>query len=378
MPRARAPRSSGCRSISIRASRASSRCRHRATATRRAGTSSGTCRTCPPAGEIVLMDRSWYNRAGVEHVMGYCTTDRVSPVPAPGADLRADAGRGRHHPAQVLVQRVGRRAGEALHRPGRRPDAPVEAQPERRALDHEVGGLLAREGHDVRAHRHPRGAGGGRSTTTTSGAGGSTRSRTCCRRSRTRSSSAKTSSCPPRPPSGGYERPPRDMTRERARLREGGGEAAQGGAGVLQAGQDAHARRTRQRSRTARRRPRTSSPARIPRYRRPCARCHNSTERQSCQGRSMWRPSRRGSTSMLLWWAAASADRCRRTGSRVPGSPSCSWSAGARTLPAASPARPASSARTSGRPATPSTACSRRGASAVWRAWSPAASAAAR
>ncbi len=27
----------------------------------------------PAAGEIILMDRSWYNRAGVEHVMGYCT-----------------------------------------------------------------------------------------------------------------------------------------------------------------------------------------------------------------------------------------------------------------------------------------------------------------
>lgn len=28
----------------------------------------------PTAGEIVLFDRSWYNRAGVERVMGYCTT----------------------------------------------------------------------------------------------------------------------------------------------------------------------------------------------------------------------------------------------------------------------------------------------------------------
>jgi polyphosphate kinase 2 len=26
----------------------------------------------PAAGEMVLLDRSWYNRAGVEHVMGYC------------------------------------------------------------------------------------------------------------------------------------------------------------------------------------------------------------------------------------------------------------------------------------------------------------------
>ncbi|MCU1533943.1 MAG: ppk2 [Glaciihabitans sp.] len=29
----------------------------------------------PTAGEIVLMDRSWYNRAGVEHVLGFCTPD---------------------------------------------------------------------------------------------------------------------------------------------------------------------------------------------------------------------------------------------------------------------------------------------------------------
>ena len=29
----------------------------------------------PAAGEIVLFDRSWYNRAGVERVMGYCTSD---------------------------------------------------------------------------------------------------------------------------------------------------------------------------------------------------------------------------------------------------------------------------------------------------------------
>ncbi|HLA98120.1 MAG TPA: polyphosphate kinase 2 [Anaerolineales bacterium] len=29
----------------------------------------------PAAGEIVLMDRSWYNRAGVERVMGYCTEE---------------------------------------------------------------------------------------------------------------------------------------------------------------------------------------------------------------------------------------------------------------------------------------------------------------
>ena len=40
----------------------------------------------PARGEIVLFDRSWYNRAGVEHVMGFCTDDeydeflRAAPI----------------------------------------------------------------------------------------------------------------------------------------------------------------------------------------------------------------------------------------------------------------------------------------------------------
>jgi polyphosphate kinase len=31
----------------------------------------------PAAGEIVIFDRSWYNRAGVERVMGFCTKDEL-------------------------------------------------------------------------------------------------------------------------------------------------------------------------------------------------------------------------------------------------------------------------------------------------------------
>lgn len=31
----------------------------------------------PSAGEIVIFDRSWYNRAGVERVMGFCTEEQV-------------------------------------------------------------------------------------------------------------------------------------------------------------------------------------------------------------------------------------------------------------------------------------------------------------
>ncbi len=32
----------------------------------------------PAAGEIVMFDRSWYNRAGVEHVMGFCTDEQYN------------------------------------------------------------------------------------------------------------------------------------------------------------------------------------------------------------------------------------------------------------------------------------------------------------
>src|ERR1041384_1420280 len=32
----------------------------------------------PAAGEVVIFDRSWYNRAGVEHVMGFCSKDEYT------------------------------------------------------------------------------------------------------------------------------------------------------------------------------------------------------------------------------------------------------------------------------------------------------------
>ena len=31
----------------------------------------------PAAGEVVIFDRSWYNRAGIERVMGFCTDEEV-------------------------------------------------------------------------------------------------------------------------------------------------------------------------------------------------------------------------------------------------------------------------------------------------------------
>jgi len=49
----------------------------------------------PAAGEIVIFDRSWYNRAGVERVMGYCTEDQVRlflRIAPPFEKLMVDSG----------------------------------------------------------------------------------------------------------------------------------------------------------------------------------------------------------------------------------------------------------------------------------------------
>jgi polyphosphate kinase len=49
----------------------------------------------PAAGEIVIFDRSWYNRAGVEHVMGFCSDEehkRFLELCAPAEKFVTDGG----------------------------------------------------------------------------------------------------------------------------------------------------------------------------------------------------------------------------------------------------------------------------------------------
>ena len=73
MRQARAAPSNASWSISIRAARAWSHWKSHPSASGVNGTFSATSGHLPTAGEIVLFDRSWYNRAGVERVMGFCT-----------------------------------------------------------------------------------------------------------------------------------------------------------------------------------------------------------------------------------------------------------------------------------------------------------------
>ena len=84
----------------------------------------------PAAGEIVLFDRSWYNRAGVERVMGFCTPDEyrrfLRQCPIFEQMLIEDG---------ILLRKYWfsvsrRRAGDALPLAAGRPDAALEALPD--------------------------------------------------------------------------------------------------------------------------------------------------------------------------------------------------------------------------------------------------------
>jgi polyphosphate kinase 2 (PPK2 family) len=125
----------------------------------------------PAAGEIVLLDRSWYNRAGVERVMGYCTKPKPRPS-STGAPVFEQMLGGRWHPAvQVLAH--GRQAqqearfAERLEDPLKRwktfAGGPAGAQPVRR---------LHPGAPQVLDATHTKSRRGRWWTSTTSGAGG--------------------------------------------------------------------------------------------------------------------------------------------------------------------------------------------------------------
>jgi polyphosphate kinase 2 (PPK2 family) len=70
----------------------------------------------PSAGEFVLFDRSWYNRAVVEPAMGFCTEAEYKAFLDAVPGVREAAHRRRHHPAQVLAGGGPGRTGGAFRR----------------------------------------------------------------------------------------------------------------------------------------------------------------------------------------------------------------------------------------------------------------------
>ena len=192
---ARAASSSGSRSTCRPASAGSWPCRPRPSASGRSGTSSATWPQLPAGGEITLFDRSWYNRAGVEHVMGFCTSEEyhrfLRQCPVFEHQLIEDG----DHPGQVLVLGQRRGAGAAVPVTGRRSPAALEAERDRPRGAPALVGLLACEGRHVPAHRHARVALVRGRRRGQAARPASTASPTCCRASPTARSTRRASSC---------------------------------------------------------------------------------------------------------------------------------------------------------------------------------------
>ena len=84
----------------------------------------------PAGGEIVIFDRSWYNRAGVEYVMGFCSPaehKRFLELCPHGREIRR---RCRDHPHQAVARGRDGGAGTPLQGAHRGSAAAVEAEPD--------------------------------------------------------------------------------------------------------------------------------------------------------------------------------------------------------------------------------------------------------
>ena len=112
----------------------------------------------PAAGEIVILDRSWYNRGGVERVLGFCTDEEYREWLRACPEFERMLVRSGIIAAQVLVLRERRRAGEALPGPRARSAEALEAEPDGLQVAREVGRVLQGQGRDVLLDGHPRGA----------------------------------------------------------------------------------------------------------------------------------------------------------------------------------------------------------------------------
>ena len=89
--------------------------------------------------------------------MGFSTPDRVRRVPPPGPRARAQPGRRRTAPVQVLVHRVARGAGPPLRGPPGRPAEAVEALAHGRSRAPPLRRLLRGPRRHARRHRQRRG-----------------------------------------------------------------------------------------------------------------------------------------------------------------------------------------------------------------------------
>ena len=150
----------------------------------------------PAAGEIVLFDRSWYNRAGVERVMGFCTDEEYEEffrsVPEFERMLVRSGIQLLKYWFSITDEEQHLRFLGRIHDPLKQWKlSPMDLESRRRWEDY----TKAKEDH-ARAHAHPRGAAGGWCRRSTRSARGSTASTTCSSSSRTPRCRSRAWCCP--------------------------------------------------------------------------------------------------------------------------------------------------------------------------------------
>ncbi len=95
----------------------------------------------PSAGEIVMFDRSWYNRAGVERVMGFCTPEEYLEFMREAPEFERMLVHSGLHLTKFWFSVTRVRAADAVRHPAGRPGAAVEAVPDGHPVTGQMGRL---------------------------------------------------------------------------------------------------------------------------------------------------------------------------------------------------------------------------------------------
>ena len=108
----------------------------------------------PAAGELVLLDRSWYNRAGVERVMGFCTETEYMEFLHSCPEFERMLVRAGiiliKYWFSVSDEEQERRFQDRMRDPTKR----WKLSPMDGAIQGALGAVLARQRRDVRGHRY--------------------------------------------------------------------------------------------------------------------------------------------------------------------------------------------------------------------------------
>ena len=159
----------------------------------------------------MLFDRSWYNRAGVETVMGFCTPEEharfLRQAPIFERMLVEDGIILLKYWFSVSDEEQERRFQSRTDDPMRR----WKLSPMDLASRAALGGVLAGEGRDVRLHGHPRGRAGTSSRVTTSSAARINCIHHLLTQIPYEDRTPPVLELPPRQPDQGYVRPPQNI-----------------------------------------------------------------------------------------------------------------------------------------------------------------------